>query len=139
MQGLLTINGRDAYTTWGITPSDGALSALLAPPPLKEVVSAASPLEHGGRTLSDAALIRVDERELLLPLNLTARTRDEFFTRYAALCDELARGFIDIRTSHRPAVVYHCLYISCSTFTEFMQGMASIVLKLREPNPMNRK
>lgn len=34
----LFINGKDAYTTWGISMDDTALSALMTPAPNKEFI-----------------------------------------------------------------------------------------------------
>ena len=37
----LFINGKDAYTTWGISMDDTALSALMTPAPNKEFIEKA--------------------------------------------------------------------------------------------------
>lgn len=38
MIGELFINGRDAYSTWGISMDDTSLSALMTPAPNKEFI-----------------------------------------------------------------------------------------------------
>lgn len=43
----LFINGKDAYTTWGISMDDTALSALMTPAPNKEFIENKSRMEHG--------------------------------------------------------------------------------------------
>ena len=51
MIGELFINGKDAYTTWGISMDDTSLSALMTPAPNKDLVENKSRLEHGKRVM----------------------------------------------------------------------------------------
>lgn len=136
MTGELFINGKDAYTTWGISMDDTSLSALMTPAPNKELIENKSRLENGKRITSSNP--KQDERTLTLQINLTASDVDMFFTRYNRFCQELATGILDIRTKYQPSVVYRTLYQSCSQFSQFMQGIGKFVLKLNEPNPINR-
>ena len=136
MTGELYINGRDAYEAWGVSMDDTSLSALMTPPPLKDFIEDSSRLEHGKRM--DASSPKLDARNITLQLNLTARDRDEFFSRYAAFCAELAKGTLEIRTKYQPEAVYRTVYLSCSQFSQFMQGIAKFSLKLCEPNPADR-
>ena len=53
MIGELFINGKDAYTTWGISMDDTSLSALMTPAPNKDLVENKSRLEHGKRVITD--------------------------------------------------------------------------------------
>ena len=71
MKGELFINGKDAYTTWGISMDDTSLSALMTPAPNKEFTENVSRLNHGKSVLTDG--VRKDERNLTLQLNLTAQ------------------------------------------------------------------
>lgn len=134
--GQLFINDKDAFTTWGVSLSDTALSALLTPPPNKPVP------ENKSRALSGKTLVnvprKVDERDLVLIINLIARTERQFFERYNSFCAELAKGKLDIRTGFTGTKVFHLEYISCSQFTQFMRGIAQFSLKLNEPDPTNR-
>lgn len=132
----LYINTKDAYTTWGISMDDTALSALMTPSPIKELVENKSRLEDGKRVITDD--VRVDERSLTLQFNLTAKTEEEFFARYLAFCAELEKGTLNIRTRYQPTVVYKTIYQSCSQFSQFMRGIAKFSLRLVEPNPKDR-
>lgn len=136
MTGELFINNKDAYTTWGISMDDTSLSALMTPPPLKEFVEDSSRLEHGKRV--DTSNPKIDERNITLQLNLTARDKDEFFSRYLSFCEELAKGTLNIRTKYQPTVTYHTIYLSCSQFSQFMQGIGKFTLRLNEYNPSER-
>lgn len=136
MKDVLYINGLDAYTTWGITMDTQSLSALMTPPALKERVESQSRLEQGSRLVGAAP--RLAARQLTLTLNLTARTEEQFFARYASFCRELATGRLTIRTTYQRGVTYRTAYVSCTQFTQFMRGMAKFSLKLTEPDPTDR-
>lgn len=145
MQGVLTINGQDAYTTWGITLADGSLAALMTPPPLKPHISNKSRAEDGRQVLGIGAESRlahrprVDERSLTLILNITAPNEELFFRRYAAFCEVLHAGILDIRTKYQPNLVYHLIYESCQQFSAFVGGIGRFTLRLSEYNPANRQ
>lgn len=136
MKDELYINGKDAYTTWGISMEDGALSDLMTPVANKTFIENDSRLEHGKQII--VANLRLDERNLTLTINLTASTEKQFFERYNSFCKELAMGALEIKTKYQPGVVYKTIYQSCSQFSQFMRGMAKFVLKLTEPNPNDR-
>ena len=136
MTGELFINGKDAYTTWGISMDETSLSALMIPPPSKPFIENKSRLEHGKRIIRTNP--KVDERDLTLQINLTAKNEEQFFARYLSFCGELETGSLNIRTKHRPDVLYRTTYVSCQQFSEFMRGIGKFVLKLNEPNPKDR-
>lgn len=136
-KGELYINGQDAYDIWGVSLDDTALTALMTPPPAKELPSNSSRLLNGKTFVSNIPRKTAD-RDLVLPIHLTAKDEQSFFEQYASFCEELSKGILNIRTKYQPAVTYHCEYLSCSQFTQFMRGIAWFSLKLNEPNPANR-
>lgn len=136
MKEELFINGKDAYTTWGISMDNTALSDLMTPPSNKALIEYESRLEHGKRVV--IANPRKDARNLTLQINLTASDEGEFFKRYNSFCDELATGALEIETKYQPDVVYKTIYQSCSQFSQFMRGIGKFSLKLYEPNPNDR-
>lgn len=136
LKGQLKINGKDAYLTWGVTMDDTSLSALMTPPSVKAYIENNDRTEHGKRVIIDN--VRVDSRDITLQLNLTARSEEEFFSRYSSFCDELSKGILDIETSYQKGIVYHCIYQSCSQFSQFMRGIGKFTLKIIEFNPKNR-
>ena len=113
-----------------------SLSALMTPAPMKEFVENSSRLEHGKRVITSDP--KVDERNITLEIHLTARDKDSFFSKYLSFCDELSTGVLNIRTKYQPNVVYKTVYLSCSQFSQFMQGIAKFSLRLCEPNPKDR-
>lgn len=136
MTGELFINDKDAYREWGISMDDTSLSALMTPPPNKELIENKSRLEHGKRVIADN--VKVDERNLTLQINLTAPTKEQFLARYLSFCNELKKGTLNIKTKYQPDLLYRMVYVSCSQFSQFMQGIGKFSLKLNEPNPENR-
>lgn len=136
MKGEFYINGKDAYTEWGISMDTSSLSALMTPPPMKDFVENTSRLQHGKRMVTTNP--KVDERNITLTFNLTAKTKELFFSRYSSFCEELKKGTLAITTKYQDDVVYKTVYQSCTQFTQFMQGIAKYSLKLTEPNPEDR-
>lgn len=141
MQGDLFINGKDAYTEWGISLDETALSVLMTPVGIKP------PIENKGRGADGKQVLglgqasyspRLDEREFSIIIHLTAPTESIFLTRYASFCKELEGGRLDIRTRWERDKVYHCIYLSCSQFFQQNRTLASYTLRLNEPNPRNR-
>ena len=136
MKGELFINGKDAYTVWGISMDETALSDLMTPPSSKGFIENKSRAEHGKQILRVNP--RLDERNLTLQINLMATDEADFFAKYSSFCEELATGVLDIRTKYQPGVVYKTMYLSCQQFSQFMRGIGKFVLKLNEPNPKDR-
>ena len=134
--GQLYINGKDAFNEWGVSLDSQGLSTLMTPNGLKDYVSDESRLDNGH--LYVVGDFRVQERQFSLTFNLIAKNEIEFFEKYNSFCQEIENGVLDIETSFQEEVVYHCLYVSCTQFTQFMRGIAQFSLKLIEPNPAYR-
>ena len=137
LKGQLYINGKDAYLAWGIFLAETALSALMTPAPNKEFISNKYRSKDGKSVIKHNP--RLDEREITLAFNMTAKDSDTFLTNYAKFCDEvLANGELVIHTRFQPNVWYRCIYLSCTQFSQFAQEMAKFSLKLNEPDPSDR-
>lgn len=141
--GQLYINGNDAYTIWGVSLEDGAIAALMTPPSMKESIVNESRLEHGKRRVN--LLVRMDERELTLPMHIVANSATEWYTKYSAFVAYLTSAeILEIVTSFQSGVAYKCIYQSCTQYSQFYDpgdnrsGMAKFALKLIEPNPNDR-
>lgn len=136
MTGELTINGWDAYSRWGISPSDGAFVALRTPPEKKERVKNVSRLQHGSRYVGDVE--RYDERQITLPLHIVASSAEDLCKKFDKFATEvLDGGRLEIVHHIAPDVRYKCLYIGCANYVESC-GIAKFQLKLVEPNPTDR-
>lgn len=136
MTGDLTINGTDAYTAWGLSFEDGALSALMTPAPNKELIQNKSRITHGKSVITSNVM--VDEREISLPFHIVASSKADFFSKYNSFCNVLASGVLNVSSRYQTGVVYHLIYLSCTQFGEYQRDMAKFVLKVCEPDPTNR-
>ncbi len=137
LKGQLYINGKDAYTTYGIIMSDTALSTLMTPAPSKDYITNSSRLVDGKRVFKGN--VKMAEREMTLPFSMSAKDRDIFLSNYAKFCEEvLAKGEMVLHTSFLPNIWFRCIYISCTQFSQFLREMALFSLKLNEPDPSNR-
>lgn len=137
LKGQLYINGKDAYLTWGIFLDETALSALMTPAPNKEFISNKYRSKDGKSVIKHNP--RLDEREITLPFNMTAKDSDTFLMNYARFCEEvLAKGELVISTRFQPNVWYRCIYLSCTQFSQCIREMAKFSLKLNEPDPSDR-
>lgn len=137
LKGQLYINGNDAYLTWGIFLDETALSALMTPAPNKEFISNKYRSKDGKSVIKHNP--RLDEREITLPFNMTAKDSDTFLMNYARFCEEvLAKGELVIHTRFQPNVWYRCIYLSCTQFSQCIREMAKFSLKLNEPDPSDR-
>lgn len=126
----------DAYTTWGISFDQTALSTLMTPPPNKAYIENKSRLRDGKKVLVKNP--KVDERNITLTFNLTAKSEEEFFSKYNSFCDELKKGNIEIKTRYQDNVVYRLVYESCTQFSQLIREIAKFSLRLTEPDPTNR-
>lgn len=136
MTGQLFINGKDAYTTWGITLASEAITALLTPAAQKDYIQNMSRLENGTRYIP--APLKVAERTVDVPINLTASTPTEFIARYKSFCEELAGGQINLQTDLLPGTTFRFIYKQCTQFTQLVRGIAKFSLSLIEPDPTDR-
>ena len=134
----LFINNHDAFLEWGVSFDSTALSNLMTPPPLKEMIENKSALENGKRVIPTGR--KMDERTVTLTFSIWANTEADFMNKYSRFCSEvLAPGRIDIRTKYQQGVVYHMDYLSCQSFGEYQRQMGKFVLRLVESNPANRE
>lgn len=137
MKGELYINGQDAWTKWGIQMDETSLSALMTPPAAKDYPKNQSRLEHGTRYIEITTKFK--ERDITLSLQFVASTKEQFYARYNAFCNEvLATGKVNITTKFIPDVVYRCLYNSCTQYRQYLGKVAKFSLKLTEPDPTDR-
>ena len=134
MNDVLTINGIN-MNEHGIFLDDTSMSALMTPSALKENVTSRSRLEHGQRAV---VVPKYEAREFTIVVQFAADTHQEFLEKYAYFCGILAGGVIDIQTAFQPNVEYHCRYLGCNQFSEFIFGIAKFTLRLIEDNPSDR-
>lgn len=135
----VTINGKDAKSTWGIVFDSSSVSALMTPASMKDYIENSSRTEHGKRVVTNPSIAKVDYRSLTITFALCANTEDDFFTKYESFCAEIQKtGELNIILSIQPSVVYKLIYKSCTQFTQYNNKLAKFGLKCEEPNPQDR-
>ena len=126
----------DTYDNWGVSLEDGALSELMTPPSAKEYITNECRLENGTRYAAYSP--KVAQRDITLSMHLVAKNQTEFFNKYNNFCLALRSGRIDFKTKYQQGIVYRCRFVSCTQYSQFLNGMAKFALKLIEPDPTNR-
>ena len=128
----------DAYEQYGLSLEDGALSKLIAPAPNKNPVSNTNALTSGVAYLGGSVGVK-NERTLSLDAHICAGTKAEFWSKYAAFCNEIldhARGdHIRLKHADDHNRVHHLVYQSCEPFSQFRMEMAKFTLVVKEPHP----
>lgn len=132
----LIINGYNAKEKWGVTTTTATLSALLAPNTLKDNPVFNSRLKHGSRI--DVSDPKVASRDLTIEIHLRADNPTQFYKQQEEFYAELEKGKFTLALSDRPDVIYHLIYTSCSQYTQFCRGIATLSLRCTEPNPKDR-
>lgn len=135
MVGQLIINGKDAYTTWGITMDDTSVASLMTPAPVKEFTENKSRSIDGKQVLVKTP--KIDERNIMLSINITAPDRTTFLSRWSLFCQELYTGQLNITTIYTTGT-FKFIYKDCRQMEQFNGRIGKFLLSLNEPNPANR-
>lgn len=138
MIGELLINGKDAYTNFGVSMGDGFLDALCSPSPLKDFIENKSRSEHGKQVIISSP--KLDERDVSLSFTLEGSSESDFNTKKQAFYSELYKGAIDIKIPAIGNGVYHLIYTgkNVSYAQNTARTFTKISMKFNEPNPNNR-
>lgn len=140
-KGTLKINGKDAYTEWGVFLLDGSKSTLMMPAATKSLITNESRLQHGKRVVrTDKAgnsLVRVAARDVTLQFGLTANDSDTLVSRFNAFMSELEQGLVRLETTSLPTMVFRLDFVSCTSFAQY-DTLAKYAIKFNEPNPKDR-
>ena len=143
--GLLYINGADAYTAYGAFLSADKrgefknLSALLKPPAMKPYVAVAY-REDDGEELPDVLPAPAFEaRDIDLQFTIIAGSASQFMQRYTAFVQMLRSGWLTIRVAE-VAKTFRVYYKNSTEFGQLtpLEGGAvagKFKVKFREPNP----
>ncbi len=137
MTGEFFINGKDAFTYWGVIVRETSITALIEPEPLKKPVENKSTTEHGKRVRSEQEP-KVDERTVNLAIQIKANNRADLITKLASLKTELKKRRVEITTKYEDNVVYRMDYQNCRQTRTLFQRLATFSLQMNEPNPNNR-
>ena len=138
MTGDLYINGKDAWTTWGVNMGDGFLDAIDGFLSMKDYVENESRLEHGKRVIVSNP--RIASRELTLHFTLKGESQADYRDKRNAFEEELYKGVVNVRVPVLGEQVYKLIYLgkSVSYGLNRQRTFATISAKFDEPNPADR-
>lgn len=138
MKGELYINGKDAWTEWGVNMGDGFLDAIDSFAPMKEYIENDSRTEHGKRVLVVAP--RVAARDLTLRFTVMGKNEEEFRSRRKAFEEELRKGEVDVSVPALGDDIFHLIYTgkNVSYAMNRTRTFCTISSKFEEPNPLDR-
>ena len=135
MKNDLLINGKDAYTFWGVRMGEGFLDVIGASAPMKDFIENKSRLEHGKRVIINDP--KGDEREITLSFTIEGSSQSDYQSKKKAFFDELYKGKVDIQVPANSNDIYHLIYLGKSiTYAQGLDRMfGKISSKFCEPNP----
>ena len=139
MTGELFINGKDAWTTWGVNMGDGFLDAIDAPLQMKEYIENESRLEDGKRVITSNA--KIASREITLGFTITGTSEADYRTKKKSFETELRKGDFTVNTPDLGSEMYHLIYTgkSISYGLSINRCFGHFTMKCEEPNPANRE
>mgnify|MGYP007123495885 FL=1 len=112
------INGRNIWSTWGAELMDGALEAILTPPPVNDYIENDSRLEHGVQITSSPEICKMDSRELSLPFFITGNSQSDYLDKYSSFVSELVKGKIALKIQAL-GKIYNLYYLSCGKYGSY--------------------
>ena len=138
MKGELFINGKDAYTAWGVNMGDKFLDALGEKAGKKEYIINDNRLENG--TAYCATVPKTAAREVTLTFTLIGNSPRDFTTKKDAFFNELDKGDIILQVPEDSMKVYHLKFKDTTgTYAQNTgRTFCKVGLKFVEPNPKNR-
>lgn len=138
MTGELFINGKDAWTEWGVNMGEDFLDVIDAFVPMKEYIGNDSRLEHGKRVLVTAP--RLASREITLHFTIKGDSESDYRTKRKAFEVELQKGKVEVTVPKLNDEVYHLVYLgkSVSYALNRTRTFAAVSAKFEEPDPSDR-
>lgn len=132
------INGKDAWTQWGVNMGDGFIDTIDAPLPMKEYIENESRLEDGKRVLTSN--VKKDSREITLSFTITGTSESDYRAKKKAFETELYKGSLTISVPKISGDVYHLIYTgkNVSYGLSLDRCFGNFSAKFEEPNPSDR-
>lgn len=138
MKGDLYINGKDAWTNWGINMGEGFLDAIDGFVPMKDVIENESRKQDGKRVIMTER--KVASREITLRFTIRADSESDFRTKRVAFEAELQKGWANVVVPKLGDQIYKLIYLgkNVNYGMNRTRTLCSISAKFEEPNPADR-
>lgn len=138
MNGDLTINGKDAWTTWGVRMGDGFLDAIDGFNEMKDYIENESRLRHGKQMITDSA--KVASREITLQFTIEGISESDYRTKKKSFQAEMEKGEVKIKIPALGNDIYKLVYLgkSLSYAMSPDRCFCKFSSKFCEPDPTDR-
>lgn len=138
MTGDLYINGKDAWTTWGVNMGDGFMDTIDAPLEMKSYIEDESRLENGKRIVTVNP--KVASREVTLGFTITGNSESDYRAKKKSFLTELQKGVFTINVPVLGNETYKMVYTgkNVSYGMNMARTFGIIKMKATEPNPADR-
>lgn len=137
----MTINGKDAFSTWKAYPLSGYVAALMSPASVKPMITSESRLQNGKKVIrvdSDGnSLVKTADRNVTLSIAISESTPALLNTRLQSLIAELMKNRTELTVAKLPGIVFRLDYNGCTQFSQ-ADGLGKFAIKFNEPNPKDR-
>ena len=124
----------DCWYEWGVGLEDGALDVLMTFRPNKEPVVNKNVTAQGAYYVTGGGL--VDERTVSVPFHIVAANKADFLLKrngfYNAIKGSQQGSLLVFQVANPVEVTYKMYYVSCTQYTQFLNGMAKFMLTLYE-------
>lgn len=132
------INGKDAWTTWGVRMGNGFLDSIDGFNEMKDYIEDESRLEHGKRVITDNA--KVASREITLQFTIEGSSESDYRAKKKAFQTELEKGDVNIKVPVLGSEVYKLVYLgkSISYGLSLDRCFGKVSSKFCEPDPTDR-
>ena len=139
MTGELYINGKDAWTTWGVNMGNGFMDALDAPLEMKAYIEDESRMENGKRVVTGSQTVA--SRDITLAFTIKGNSENDYRTKKKAFLTELQKGMFTINVPVLGNESYKMIYTgkNVSYGMNIARTFGHFTMKVTEPNPADRE
>lgn len=136
MGGKFSINGKDAFNTFGVFLGGNSIDALLTPPSAKKRISNESRLLPGIQVIDYKNVPQ--SRDITLVFYFKGKDYSNLYSMIEAFIQELMNGITTFVINELPLVKFKLDFESSSPIKQINGKLAKISLKFTEPNPNDR-
>lgn len=133
----LLINGKNAFTEWGVRMGEGFLDTLNGYYTLKEYITNNDRTQDG---VQYVGIPKVNERNITLNFTIEGKSASDFTAKNKAFAEVMRKGDITIQVPDDSSDIYHLKYTgnSCTFARNVERTFAKVGFAFIEPNPTNR-